>query len=189
LKTALITLALLSAVTTATHAARFDQEIPMRITKASTFYVDGYVAGLGAVDMMVDTGSSYTTINEEALAVLQQKGAATYVRDLTGIMADGTRKVVPIYRIASMSIGGGCALHDVEAAVFPGKTRYILGLSALKMAAPFAFSLEPPTLVLSNCAAAAAASPAVASPAGAKADNDVTLNAELAAAHKGPVPQ
>lgn len=185
-----MTLALLSAMTTAAHAARFDQEIPMRITKASTFYVDGYVSGLGAVDMMVDTGSSYTTINEEALAVLQQKGAATYVKDLTGIMADGTRKVVPIYRISSLSIGGGCSLHDVEAAVFPGKTRYILGLSALKMAAPFAFTLEPPTLVLSNCVQGGAVSPAAASPQGAKAaDNKLTLNAELAAAHKDAAEQ
>lgn len=186
MKTALISLALLSAMTTAAHAARFDQEIPMRITKAATFYVDGYVDGLGAVDMMVDTGSSYTTINEEALAVLQQKGAVTYVKDLTGIMADGTRKVVPIYRIASMSIGAGCALHNVEAAVFPGHTRYILGLSALKMAAPFAFSLEPPTLALSNCGAARLSSSAAAPGA---ADSGLALHAQLATARKEAAPQ
>lgn len=135
------------------HAARFDHEIPMRRTQASTFYVGSYVGGLGEVDMMVDTGSSYTTINEEALKVLQENGAATYVKDLAGIMADGTRKIVPIYRIADMSIGNGCTLHNVEAAVFPGDTRYILGLSALKLAAPFVFSMEPPSLLLSNCGA------------------------------------
>lgn len=133
------------------YAARFDHKIPMRQTQASTFYVGGYVSGLGEVDMMVDTGSSYTTINEEALKVLQENGAATYVRDLAGIMADGTRKIVPIYRIENMSIGNRCTLRNVEAAVFPGDTRYILGLSALKLAAPFVFSMEPPTLLLSNC--------------------------------------
>jgi predicted aspartyl protease len=144
----------------AAQAAPFDQQIPMRVTKASTFYVDSYLNGFGAVDMMVDTGSSYTTINESALKALQANGAATYVKDLTGIMADGTRKVVPVYRIANMSIGNGCNLHNVEAAVFPGDTRYILGLSALKLAAPFVFSMKPPTLVLSNCAGSEDASTA-----------------------------
>ena len=186
MKTALlIVLVSLSAVTASAQAARFDQEIPMRVTSASTFYVAGYVNGLGAVDMMVDTGSSYTTINEEALAVLQEKGAVTYVKDLTGIMADGTRKVVPIYRIAAMSIGNGCSLHNVEAAVFPGRTRYILGLSALKMAAPFAFSVEPPTLLLSNCIDEAAVPPKGTN---AAVQGNVSLNAELAAGQK-PVMQ
>ena len=144
-------IALLIAAVGETQAAQFDQQIPMRTTRAATFYVGGYLDGFGAVDMMVDTGSSYTTINEAALKVLRENGAAAYVKDLTGIMADGTRKVVPIYRLSSMSIGKDCLLHNVEAAVFPGDTRYILGLSALKLASPFAFSLEPPTLTLSNC--------------------------------------
>jgi len=160
LKTAFF-IALLLLTTGAAQAARFDQQIPMRVTKASTFYVGGYLNGFGAVDMMVDTGSSYTTINQAALKVLQDNGAVTYVKDLTGVMADGARKVVPIYRISNMSIGDGCVLHDVEAAVFPGNTRYILGLSALKLAAPFVFSMEPPTLVLSNCDGSAAQSSAV----------------------------
>ena len=133
------------------HAARFDQQVPLKASKAATFYVGGYLDGYGTVEMIVDTGSSFTTINEAALRVLRKKGAAIYVKDLAGIMADGTRKVVPIYRISSMSIGNRCLLHNVEAAVFPGHTRSILGLSALKLAAPFAISLDPPTLMLSNC--------------------------------------
>jgi hypothetical protein len=36
--------------------------------------------------------------------------------------------------------------------VFPARTRQILGLSALNKAAPFTFSVDPPSLVLSNCA-------------------------------------
>jgi predicted aspartyl protease len=151
LKAEIIIVLLVAAVGVA-QAAKFDQHIPMRVSKASTFYVGGYLDGYGAVDMMVDTGSSYTTINEVALEVLRENGTVTYVKDLTGIMADGTRKVVPIYRISSMNIGEDCLLHNVEAAVFPGHTRYILGLSALKLASPFAFSLDPPTLMLSNCA-------------------------------------
>jgi len=147
----------------------------MRATKAATFYVGGYLDGYGAVDMMVDTGSSYMTINEATLKVMREKGAVTYVKDLAGTLADGTRKIVPIYRISSMTIGDRCLLHNVEAAVFPGHTRYILGLSALKLAAPFAFSLQPPTLALSNCTGDAnAAEGEFPIPAGAK---DLSLNA------------
>jgi predicted aspartyl protease len=167
---------LLVAATGGAQAAQFDQQIPMRATKAATFYVGGYLDGYGAVEMMVDTGSSYTTINEAALGILQKNGAVTYVKELTGIMADGTRKVVPIYRISSMSIGKACLLHNVEAAVFPGHTRNILGLSALKLAAPFAFSLEPPTLMLSNCADSEALSKREFSH-DASVVNDLSLNA------------
>jgi hypothetical protein len=46
---------------------------------------------------------------------------------------------VPIYRLAAITIGNDCHFHNVEAAVFPGDTRNILGLSALNKACPFFF--------------------------------------------------
>lgn len=146
----LLTLAAVAGISAA-QAARFDQEIPVRIAPTSTFYVGGYMEGFGETDFMIDTGSSYTTINEVSLEALQAQGKAIYVRDLTGSLADGSKITVPIYRITSLSIGGECQLNNVEAAVFPGKTRHILGLSALNRAAPFAFSVEPPSLLLSHC--------------------------------------
>lgn len=100
---------------------------------------------------MVDTGSGYTTINEVTLEELKRTKQAEYLRDLIGILANGAKMVVPVYRLASLNIGGGCHLSNIEAAVFPGKTRQILGLSALKQAGPFIFSFEPPRLMLSNC--------------------------------------
>jgi predicted aspartyl protease len=102
---------------------------------------------------MVDTGSSYLVINERTLASLKEKGHAEYVKKVSGLMADGSRSIVPIYRIASLSIGCCCLVRDVEAAVLPGSTRQILGLSALRKVAPFALSVEPPSLMLSNCEA------------------------------------
>ncbi|HEY9198386.1 MAG TPA: retropepsin-like aspartic protease [Gammaproteobacteria bacterium] len=144
--------ALLGAWTAgAVAAADFDSHIPMRDKGAATYYVDGEIQGVGRVDFMVDTGSGFMTINEETLAILQQSGDATYTRDLSGILADGTTKRVPVYRLSEIRIGTACILRDVEAAVFPGKTRQILGLSALRHAAPFIFSMDPPKLVLSNC--------------------------------------
>ncbi len=133
------------------QAVDFDSNIPMRDKGAATFYVDGEISGVGAVDLMVDTGSGYMTINEETLGILEASGGATYVKELSGVLADGSILTVPVYLIGQVRIGENCVLNDVEAAVFPGKTRQILGLSALRQAAPFIFSMDPPKLVLSNC--------------------------------------
>lgn len=132
-------------------AEEFGTSIPMREKGAATYYVTTEIDGLGAVDLMVDTGSGYATINEDTLTVLMRQHRAGYVKDLEGVLADGSRVVVPVYSIKSMNIGGQCALQDIEVAVFPGKTRQILGLSALRQAAPFIFSVDPPQLVLSHC--------------------------------------
>ena len=132
-------------------AEEFGTSIPMHEKGAATYYVKTEIDGMDTVDFMVDTGSGYTTINEQTLAALMQQQSADYVKDLEGVLADGSRLVVPVYSIQGINIGGQCALQNIEVAVFPGKTRQILGLSALRQASPFIFSINPPQLVLSNC--------------------------------------
>ncbi len=132
-------------------AGEFGTTIPMHDRGAATYYVSGRIAGVGEIDLLVDTGSGYSTIGEDTLNVLVSQNQAVYVKRLTGIMADGSQKTVPVYRIGGVMIGTQCWLQEVEAAVFPGSTRFILGLSALRQAAPFIFSLDPPELVLSHC--------------------------------------
>ena len=148
---------LLAGATRLAVAGEFDTEVDMRANSATTFYVQGQIAGLGEVELMVDTGSGYMTINEEMLVELQNAGRARYVKQLRGRLANGNEMNVPVYAIEALSIGNGCWLNNVEAAVFPGKTRAILGLNALQRAAPFIFSFEPPRLVLSNCTTTAEA--------------------------------
>ena len=130
--------------------------VAMQEKSAATFYVPGEISGFGPVDLMVDTGSGYMTINEETLAVLMRHRAARYVKQLQGILADGREIEVPVYSIGRMRIGGDCWLTDIEAAVFPGNARQILGLSALRKVAPFVFSVDPPGLSLSRCDRASA---------------------------------
>lgn len=151
----LVGAALSLAAVTQVNAAEFDKKIPMFSKGAATYYVEGFIEGVGKVDFMVDTGSGYMTINEVSLALLKEKSRAVYVKDLSGILADGSKRIVQIYQISTLEIGG-CQFQNIEAAVFPGKTRYILGLSALKKASPFTLSLEPPNLTLSHCQTAAA---------------------------------
>lgn len=133
------------------EANEFDTIISMQGKDSATYYIQGNISGYGTVELMVDTGSGYLTINEETLAVLKQEKRIRYVKDLRGILADGREMIVPVYSVSAIRLGKNCWLRDVEAAVFPGRTRHILGLSALQRAAPFIFSVDPPQLVLSHC--------------------------------------
>ncbi len=132
-------------------AAELDTHIPLIDKGIATYYVQGRIDGAGAIDLLVDTGAGYTAINQKTLKVLRRKGLAKHVRDINATLANGSRTVVPIYRVKRLEIGGSCEIEDVEVAVLPGATRCILGLGTLKKVAPFMVSLEPPRLSLSNC--------------------------------------
>src|SRR3989344_4089116 len=141
----------LTLASTPVLAGEFDVTVPMHDKGRATYYVNAQVADLGISEFMVDTGSGYLTINEQTLSALQERKQARYVKELRAILANGTELVIPVYAINQMRIGT-CTIRNVEAAVFPARTRQILGLSALNKAAPFTFSVDPPELVLSNCA-------------------------------------
>ncbi len=142
--------------TSSLSADEFSVDVPMHIKDAYTYYISGQVGKVSPSEFMVDTGSSYMMINEITLAQLENTGDAQYLRELTGVLANGDEMRVPIYTVSTLRIGDGCVLKDVEAAVFPGDTRQILGLSALLKTAPFIFSTEPPKLQLSHCHSAEA---------------------------------
>ena len=147
----LLTVGLSLAMASTAFGGEYDATIPMKNKGAVSYYVPGHIDGAGDTEFMVDTGSSYMTINEETLAALKEEGKARYLRKLRGRLANGAELVVPVYAVKSVKIGSGCHFENVEAAVFPGRTRQILGLSALSAAAPFVFSMNPPSLVLSHC--------------------------------------
>ena len=137
----------------ATSASAGDEitAVPMTMKGSKTFYVAGWVAGVEPTEFMVDTGSSYMTINQVTLAKLKGNAQVNHLRDLTAVLANGDEVVMPVYSIPRVVLGNSCELVDIEAVVFPGNTRQILGLSVLRKAAPFMFSVDPPELRLSNC--------------------------------------
>ncbi|MDD4915762.1 MAG: retropepsin-like aspartic protease [Methylococcales bacterium] len=128
-----------------------DKPIAMRLSEAGTFYIPIHIKGLEQMDFLVDTGSSHTIINENTLAALKASGQAKYANQIKGVTADGTVKIVSLYTIQSIDIGDNCVLKNVDAAVFPGESRQILGLSALSKVTSVVFSMSPPSLQLSNC--------------------------------------
>jgi clan AA aspartic protease (TIGR02281 family) len=125
--------------------------IDLQRRDSGTFYIPGTIQGYGEVELLVDTGSSFLVINEAMLIDLQKAGSASFSHELHGCMADGSATVVPVYRLAGVRLGTECWVQDVEAAVFPGTSRPILGMNILVRLAPFTFSTEPPQLALNQC--------------------------------------
>ena len=135
---------------TAAGAAEFT-EVALRKHDAGTFYVDGAIQGYGDLRMLVDTGSSYLVISQMILDDLLKAGDARYARQLEGTMADGSTRVIPVYRLSALRLGDNCWIDDIEAAVLPGQARAILGMNILARLAPFTFSAEPPQLGVQQC--------------------------------------
>lgn len=125
--------------------------VALRKHDAGTFYVDGALQGYGDLRMLLDTGSSYLVISQAILEELMKSGGARYARKLEGIMADGSSRIIPVYRVAGLRLGENCWIHDVEAAVMPGHTRPILGMNILARLAPFTFSADPAQLSVHQC--------------------------------------
>ena len=132
------------------RAADFDAAMPLRDIGTSTYYVEARINDHTVQEFMLDTGSAHVVIDKKTLSLLKEKGDVKYVKDLSGVLADGSSTSVPIYQVAAINLGH-CIIRDVEVAVFPKAGRNILGLSALKKVAPFAISIDPPSLKLSNC--------------------------------------
>ncbi len=128
-----------------------EQLIPMQTFGAHTYYIDTEIPGVGEYSMLVDTGSAYSVINETTLTSLSSSGQAHFVKELRGKMADGSERVVPLYRIESINLGGNCLIKDVQAVMINGNSRQIIGISTLMRAAPFAMSFDPPMLSLNQC--------------------------------------
>ncbi len=126
-------------------------QIPMQKQGSSTFYINSSLLDDPQSLMLVDTGSSHSVINQATMTKLQASGDAKFVKNLQAIMADGSKKIVPLYQIARITLGEGCELHDIKATVISNNARQILGISALQKAAPFGFSFNPPMLTLSHC--------------------------------------
>jgi len=146
-----ITLTLFLFFSVVATAETTKQSIPMQAVNTHTFYINSSIEGVGSTSMLVDTGSGYSTITEKTLRELQKQGDAVYLKKLKGIMADGSVQKVSVYRISGINIGKTCHIRDIEVAVFPSSTREILGLNTLSKVAPFTFSIDPPSLFVSNC--------------------------------------
>ncbi len=128
-------------------------KIPLIDPGTGTFYVESDLGDGLTTRMLVDTGSSFSTLSDAMLRRLQQedRGNVVYLRSQQGVLADGQAISVPLYRIGRLRIGGQCLLENVVVAVFPHSRRAILGLNTLARLSPFSISVDPPEIHLSGC--------------------------------------
>jgi len=130
-----------------------DLKVPLVDPGTGTLYVQGRLGHGLSTPMLVDTGSSYSTLSQALLLRLQQEDGnnVIYVGSRQGILADGKKITVPLYRVRQLRIGERCLLNDMEMAVFPQSRRAILGLNVLTRLSPFSISVDPPSITLSGC--------------------------------------
>ena len=131
------------------YASEFTN-VPMKRKGTATYYITAEVAG-HHVDLLVDTGAGYSTLNKQLIKKLKRSGYAHKIGAIEAVLANGSVCELPVYRIRSINLGGNCILKDIEIAETPANSRSLLGLTALRKAAPFTFSLSPDELKLSNC--------------------------------------
>lgn len=124
-------------------------EVPMTQSAGGTLYLKASATGIED-EFMLDTGAGMVTLSETLLARLKTVQRVEHVRQMAARLANNRLRRIDVYRINDFRVGN-CYLGDVEVAVMEGGSRNLLGLSALRLAAPFAIQLSPPVLSLSHC--------------------------------------
>ena len=109
--------------------------VPMVKYDAQTYYVNVTIGDAVSEEFVIDTGASHVTISDSTLKKLLANNQATFVRAMTGVLADGTNIDVPVYRIDHLKIGNQCSFHDIEVAVMQGNARCVL-IQAIYTAMP-----------------------------------------------------
>ncbi len=124
--------------------------ISMTEKASSTFYVPGTLNGYGKIELLVDTGASFTALSEPIVEDLVSRGDAVHTGEIQARLANGQISTFSVYKIKSLIIGDSCEIQDIEVVSNRGNHN-LLGLNALRKAAPFTFALDPAELQLSNC--------------------------------------
>jgi len=141
LKAVLLTILVLLA---AGHARAEGAELALQQASSGNFYV-GADFGPVHTDMLLDTGSGYVSLTPATFRRINRSASAqarpAFSRKITGVLANGRATSVPVYRLPQLRLGE-CVLQDVEAVVFPGADRDILGLNALSRLQPLTLDLD-----------------------------------------------
>lgn len=135
----------------------FSYSIEMESKSGGTNYVSATIGNTVTTSFLLDTGSGMLVVNQKTFSQLKKANAVTYSHDAAARLANGKLQKVKMYSISTLRIGDNCEINDLEVAVMK-KGNNILGMSALSKAAPFAVSVNPPTLMLSQCSQALTAS-------------------------------
>ena len=140
----------LHADSAADLAAIFSVNVPLNHTGAGSFSVTATVGGV-ETEFLLDTGASMVTVSSSVFNSIREQSTVTKVRRVGARMASGKVQMMDVYLVDHFSLGNGCDLGPVEMAVLKKGGRNLLGMNVLQQASPFAISMTPPALSLSQC--------------------------------------
>ena len=151
----LITLVMATRTVTAlaengTDVGETDLLVPLAQSGSGSFMIEGEMGGVKS-EFLLDTGASMVTINRELFREIRRHNPVEKVRTVGARLASGKVELLDVYQADNFIIGAGCDLGPVEFAVVKQGGRNLLGMNALKQAAPFSISFSPPQLSLSQC--------------------------------------
>jgi predicted aspartyl protease len=152
----MIKILLFSSFLLLSFAVKADERIfvPLKDTGGATYFLNGQIQGVGKIEWLLDTGSGYPVIDYKMLHQLRRGGMARYQRNITAVLADGRKRLIPIYKIHSITLGDRCKVSQVEVAIFRNIKRGIIGMNVLTRLAPFEFAGEPLGIRFSHCESA-----------------------------------
>jgi predicted aspartyl protease len=128
----------------------FPHHVTLTPTSAGSLTVAATLGGVKG-EFLLDTGASMMTVSQSVFKQLRALGAAVKVRRVGARSASGKITALDVYRVDTLTLGTDCELGPVEVAVMRSGGRNLLGLAALRPAAPFAVSTSPPALELARC--------------------------------------
>ena len=123
--------------------------VALKGNKVGTLHVMATVGAHVRTEFLLDTGSAYVVLTEATRHALADEGALTPVRKLRAVMANDATARAQVYRVSSLTLGAQCTIRNFEAVALPGARKDILGLSVLRVVAPFTVGFEPLRLQIS----------------------------------------
>ena len=128
-----------------------DLDLDLVVADSGSFYIHALFNDKVEHDLLLDTGASYVSLNEETFALLNSDQPLEFSRHIYGAMANGKVEKIPLYILPELILAQGCVLHNLEVAVLKNADKGILGMNALKKLQSFTLQLEPAKLTSKGC--------------------------------------
>lgn len=127
----------------------FDYAQALSSNNSGTLALDATIGDI-TQRFLLDTGAGMVTLSNTLFRSITADKPLAPVRQMAARLANNRHQLINIYRLDSFRVGL-CELGPLEVAVFPTGGQNLLGLNALKSAAPIRLSMTPPSLHLGHC--------------------------------------
>lgn len=124
--------------------------IPLTQTDGLTYSLPVGLEDIGQIDMLLDTGAAYSTLEVDIMEELVRKGKAVKIGQKQARLANGELCPLYMYQLNELDLGG-CILKNITVAATDFSSRNLIGIETLKQAEPIRIQLSPPALTFERC--------------------------------------